>query len=329
MEISILGGGSWATAMAHSLSYKHDVLLYVRNKENCDNINLYHENKRYLKGYKLKENIRASQDIDKVLKNKIIVNAIPTQNIRGMLTDFKNLFTKDHIIVNLSKGIEKSTGKRISQIFEEFVPFCEYACLSGPSHAEEVIDDKYTSVVISSMNEDLAKNLQTIFSSNYLRIYTNTDLVGVEFGGAVKNVLALGIGMLDGLNMGDNPKAALMTRGIHEMARFCLAMGGQRNTLYGLAGLGDLIVTAISRHSRNRNAGELIGKGHSIDDLEKEINMVVEGIPTALALYEISEKKGIYMPITKMIYQILYKDLGLYQAADKLMNNADKEEFDF
>lgn len=329
MEISILGGGSWATAMAHSLSYKHDVLLYVRNKENCDNINLYHENKRYLKGYKLKENIRASQDIDKVLKNKIIVNAIPTQNIRGMLTDFKNLFTKDHIIVNLSKGIEKSTGKRISQIFEEFVPFCEYACLSGPSHAEEVIDDKYTSVVISSMNEDLAKNLQTIFSSNYLRIYTNTDLVGVEFGGAVKNVLALGIGMLDGLNMGDNPKAALMTRGIHEMARFCLAMGGQRNTLYGLAGLGDLIVTAISRHSRNRNAGELIGKGHSIDDLEKEINMVVEGIPTDLALYEISEKKGIYMPITKMIYQILYKDLGLYQAADKLMNNADKEEFDF
>lgn len=329
MEISILGGGSWATAMAHNLSFKHDVLLYVRNKEDCDNINLYHENKKYLKGYKLSDNIKASQDINDCLKNKIIVNAIPTQNIRSMLEEYSSLFPKDSIIVNLSKGIEKTSGKRISQIFEQYLPDCQYACLSGPSHAEEVIEDKYTSVVISSTDEDLAKKLQAIFSSDFLRIYTNTDLVGVEFGGAVKNVLALGIGMLDGLNMGDNPKAALMTRGIHEMARFCIAMGGERNTLYGLAGLGDLIVTATSKHSRNRNAGELLAQGCSVDKLENEIKMVVEGIPTAAALYEISNDKNIYMPITKVIYQILYENLSLDGAAVSLMSKADKEEFDF
>lgn len=329
MEISILGGGSWATAMAHSLSDKHDVLLYVRNKENCDNINHNHENKRYLKGYKLKDNIRATQDISEIFKNKIIVNAIPTQNIRGMLEDFHSLFPIDAIIVNLSKGIEKTTYKRISEIFNEFVPECKYACLSGPSHAEEVIEDKFTSLVVSSIDEVLAKELQSIFSSDYLRIYTNTDLIGVEYGGAVKNVLALGIGMLDGLNMGDNPKAAMMTRGIHEMARFCMAMGGDRNTLYGLAGLGDLIVTATSKHSRNRNAGELLAKGISLDHLETEINMVVEGVPTAVALYEISQKKHIYMPITKATYQILYENLSLHEAALGLMNNAEKDEFDF
>ncbi|MDO5027055.1 MAG: NAD(P)H-dependent glycerol-3-phosphate dehydrogenase [Tissierellia bacterium] len=329
MEISILGGGSWATAMAHNLSFKHDVLLYVRNKEDCDNINIHHENKKYLKGYKLKENIRATQDIKQCFKNRIIVNAIPTQNIRSVLEEFSDFFPKDAVIVNLSKGIEKGSGKRISEIFEQYLTDCDYTCLSGPSHAEEVIDNKYTSVVISSKNEELARELQTIFSSDFLRIYTNTDLVGVEFGGAVKNVLALGIGMLDGLNMGDNPKAALMTRGIHEMARFCIAMGGERNTLYGLAGLGDLIVTATSNHSRNRNAGELLAQGCSIEKLENEIKMVVEGIPTAVALYEISKEKNIYMPITKVIYQILYENLSLYDAAISLMSRADKEEFDF
>lgn len=329
MEISILGGGSWATAMAHNLSEKHDVLLYVRSKENYDNINIHHENKKYLKNYKLSSNIRATQDIKEIFKNKIVVNAIPTQNIRGMLEEFSEFFPKDTIIVNLSKGIEKNTYKRISEIFYEFLPNCKFACLSGPSHAEEVIDDKFTSLVASSNDEQLARQIQGIFSSNHLRIYTNTDLIGVEFGGAVKNVLALGIGMLDGLEMGDNPKAAMMTRGIHEMARFCMEMGGDRNTLYGLAGLGDLIVTATSRHSRNRNAGELLAKGFTIDQLEKEINMVVEGVPTAVALYEISNKKNIYMPITKVIYQILYDNLSLYDAAISLMSNADKDEFDF
>lgn len=329
MRISILGGGSWGTAVAHNLSSRHEILMYIRKKEDCDQINLNHENSKYLPGHKLSQSIKATYSIEEVLDNEIVINAIPTQNIRGLLENHASKFNKDSIIVNLSKGIEKNSGKRISEIFKEYLPNNIYSTLSGPSHAEEVIEDKYTSVVISSENEDINKKLQSIFSSDTLRVYTNDDLIGVEYGGAIKNVLALGIGMLDGLDAGDNPKAALMTRGIHEMSRFCLAMGGQRNTLYGLAGLGDLIVTATSKHSRNRKAGELIGKGHTIDQLENEIKMVVEGVPTTLALYKISREKDIYMPITDVIYKILYKNLSIYEAAEKMMSKVEKEEFDF
>lgn len=329
MQISILGGGSWGTAMAQNISRKHDVLMYIRNNDNCHDININHENKRYLPGVKLRENIFASNDIEEVLNNEIVINAIPTQNIRSMLEENASKFNPKSIIVNLSKGIEKTTSKRISEIFKEFLPNNKYACLSGPSHAEEVILDIPTSIVISSDDEDLAKYLQGELSSDSLRIYTNKDLVGVEYGGAVKNVLALSIGMLDGLGIGDNPKAALMTRGIHEMTRFCIEMGGDRNTLYGLAGLGDLIVTAMSRHSRNRKAGELIGKGYTVKQLADEINMVVEGVPTCKALYNISKDKNIYMPITDVIYKILYENLSIKDATAELMTKADKDEFDF
>lgn len=329
MQISILGGGSWGTAMASNISGKNDVIMYIRNESNCDDINYNHENKRYLPGIKLNENIKATTDISKVLNNEIIINAIPTQNIRAMLESYSHLFNKDSIIVNLSKGIERTTSKRISEIFKEFLPDNKYAALSGPSHAEEVIINIPTSVVISSEDEELSKHLQAILSSDSLRIYTNNDLVGVEYGGAVKNVLALSIGMLDGLGIGDNAKAALVTRGIHEMTRFCISMGGDRNTLYGLAGLGDLIVTAFSRHSRNRKAGELIGKGYTVDHLENEINMVVEGVPTCDALYRMSCENNIYMPITTVIYKILYNNLSIEEATKELMNRADKDEFDF
>lgn len=329
MNISILGGGSWGTAMAKALSVNHDILMYIRNDEYAKQINEDHENSRYLKGYKLPENIRATTDIKEVLKNKIIINAIPTQNIRSMLEKSSKDFNEDSIIINLSKGIEKGTNKRISEVFKEYLPKNKFVALSGPSHAEEVIEDMPTSIVIASEDENLAKDLQKIISNENLRIYTNTDLVGVEYGGAVKNVIALGIGMVDGKGFGDNPKAAIMTRGIHEMVRFCLEMGGDRNTLYGLAGLGDLIVTATSRHSRNRRAGELIGKGYTVDQLENEINMVVEGISTSKALYDISVERNIYMPITSTIYKILYENLEIKDAIKQLMNNVEKEEFDF
>lgn len=329
MEITILGGGSWGTAMANNLAKNHNVLMYVRNKENCDDINNHHENRRYLKGNKLSLNITATTDIKKALKNKIVINAIPTQNIRKILEENYMYFDKESIIVNLSKGIEKKTFKRISEVFKEFLPNNKFVALSGPSHAEEVILDVPTSLVLSVEDPELAEYLQKELKSDSLRIYTNFDIIGVEYGGAVKNVLALGIGMIDGLSLGDNPKATIMTRGIHEMARFCIEMGGNRNTLYGLAGLGDLIVTATSKHSRNRKAGELIAKGYSIDQLENEIKMVVEGISTAKALYEISKNKNIYMPITNIIYRILYENLSIKEAARELMTKVDKSEFDF
>lgn len=329
MEISILGGGSWGTAMAKELSNKYDVLLYVRNEETKNYINENHKNNRYLTDYILPKNIKASSDIKKVLKNKYIINAIPTQKIRSMLEENAKYFNDNSIIINLSKGIEENTNKRISEIFYEFLPNNSFVTLSGPSHAEEVIEGIPTSIVASSENIELAKEVQSLLISPTLRIYTNSDLIGVEYGGAVKNVLALGLGILDGLNYGDNTKAAVLTRGILEMTRFCVKMGGQRSTLFGLAGLGDLIVTATSRHSRNRKAGELIGLGHTLDSLENDIHMVVEGIPTCKALYNLSLEKHIYMPLTKVIYKVLYENLSIDEATKALMTNTGKEEFDF
>lgn len=328
MDITVLGGGSWGTAISKELSKKHDVYIYVRNEENVKYINNNHKNNKYLTEFTLPENIKASSDIKSLLQNKIIVNTIPTQKIRTMLEQNHSFFNKDSIVVNLSKGIEINTNKRIAEIFEEFLDN-EIVSLSGPSHAEEVIKSIPTSLVAASKNIDTAEFIQDNFSTETLRIYTNPDIIGVEYGGAVKNVLAIGIGILDGLEFGDNSKAALMTRGIHEMTRFCISMGGNQNTLYGLAGIGDLIVTATSIHSRNRKAGELIGRGHTVETIESEIGMVVEGIPTSKALYEISKSQNIYMPITNVIYKILYENLDFRDALNILMTKGKKSEFEF
>lgn len=329
MEISILGGGSWGTAMAKELSKKYNILMYIRNEKSRDEINNNHKNDRYLVDYLLPENIKATSDISQALNNKYVINAIPTQKIRSLLEENSKYFNSNNIIINLSKGIEQTTSKRISQIFEEFLPKNKFLTLSGPSHAEEVIDSVPTSVVISGTDMETAIEVQDLLMSDTFRIYTNEDLVGVEFGGAIKNVLALGIGILDGLKIGDNAKAAILTRGIHEMTRFCMAMGGKQNTLYGLTGLGDLIVTATSQHSRNRKAGELIGQGHTIDSLENDIGMVVEGIATCKAIYEISLRDNIYMPITEVIYKTLYENIDIDTATNYLMSRNGKNEFDF
>lgn len=329
MKISVLGGGSWATAISKELSKKYDISMYVRDELNANSINEKHQNAKYLKDNILPDNIKAYTNIEDVLVNKYIINAIPTQKIRSMLEDYADKFSKDSIIINLSKGIEMVTNLRISEIFKEFLPNNRFVALSGPSHAEEVIKAVPTSLVAASEDCDTAKEIQDLMISETFRVYTNDDLIGVEFGGAVKNVLAIGVGIIDGKDFGDNTKAAVITRGIHEMTRFCIAMGGDRNTLYGLAGIGDLIVTATSQHSRNRKAGELIGQGHTIDSLEKDIGMVVEGIPTCKALYEISLKKDIYMPLTNIIYNILYNDMDVSTAVEILMSKSGKNEFEF
>lgn len=328
MKITVLGGGSWATAISKEISSKYDVEMYVRNQETIRSINENHTNDRYLIGNTLPDNIKASSDLESLLKNKYVINTIPTQKIRSMLEENHQLFNEDSVIINLSKGIEVGSNKRISEIFKEFLPNNGYVCLSGPSHAEEVIKSVPTSIVCASEDDKLAKEVQKLLISDSLRVYTNSDLIGTEYGGAVKNVLAIGVGILDGQGLGDNSKAAIITRGIHEMTRFCIKMGGKQNTLYGLAGLGDLIVTATSQHSRNRKAGELIGQGHTIDSLENDIGMVVEGISTAKALYEISKEKEIYMPITSVIYSILYEGMNFTEATECLMNKDAKSELE-
>lgn len=328
INIGILGGGSWATAMASLIGEKEPVIMYMRNEKDSEFFNENHENRKYLKGNKLSENVYASSDIKEVVENKeIIINAIPTQSSRDVLNQCREYVSRETIIMNISKGIEVNTKERISQIVEDILPNNTYAILSGPSHAEEVITKNETSIVIASKDENTRKMIQERLSRSYFRIYTNDDVIGVELGGALKNVLALGIGVANGLGVGDNGVAALITRGMYEMSKFTLAMGGRFTSVYGLAGLGDLIVTGTSKLSRNRKAGELLGKGYTLEEIQKEVGMAIEGIKTCEAVYEISKDKDIDMPISTEIYKMINEGQDPKESINKLMNRQMKDEF--
>ncbi|MFQ9998008.1 MAG: NAD(P)H-dependent glycerol-3-phosphate dehydrogenase [Anaerococcus obesiensis] len=326
MKISIIGAGSWASAIADFLSKDNEVLMYARNIEDVDNINDLHINKKYFADIKLSENIKATNKIEDLLENKIIINAIPTQKTREVLSNIKDGLD-EKILVNLSKGIEIKTLKRISQVIYELNPNCTYAVLSGPSHAEEVIRKMPTALVCACEDEKIAKEIQDIFSKYYLRVYTSTDVIGCEIGGAIKNVLAFGIGMVTGLGFGDNTKAAIMTRGIYEMNKFAISQGADRKTINGLCGIGDLIVTATSMHSRNNRCGILFGKGYSLDDACKEVKTVVEGRPTTKALYNLSKKENIELPITNEIYKVIFENKNPKDSVEVLMNRDKKSEY--
>lgn len=328
MTISILGAGSWATAIAHVLSTKHDVLLYARNMDDVESINQNHVNRKYLSEFKLAENIRATNNLECIFANKYIVNAIPTQSSRSVLEKIKQYVSEDHIFINLSKGLELKTHFRLSEIFYDILGNdITYAVLSGPTHAEEVILEMPTAIVCACEDEKVAKEIQEIFNTDFFRVYSSTDVIGVELGGAIKNTLALGIGIVSGLGYGDNTKAAIMTRGIHEMSRFTESFGAHQQTINGLAGIGDLIVTATSMHSRNNRAGILLGNGLSIEEVTNEINMVVEGIPTTRAIYELAREKNIELPITREIYEILYENKSADESIIELMGRNLKSEF--
>jgi len=328
MEISILGSGSWSTAIASLLSENYDVLIYARNEEDADYINKNHKNRKYLKEFDLAENIKATSNLEDLFKNKYIINGIPTQSIRSVIKKFKPYISSDNVFINLAKGIELGSHKRISEVFcDELGDDISFAVLSGPSHAEEVIKKMPTAVVAASSDINLSKDVQKLFNSDWFRVYSSTDLIGVELGGAIKNTLAFGIGMLDGLGYGDNTKAAVITRGIHEMNRLLISYDANPNTINGLAGVGDLIVTSTSLNSRNYRTGLLIGKGYSMEDAVDKIQMVVEGIPTTKALYQLSLENDIDLPITLEIYKVLYENKNPIDSVSSLMGRSLKSEF--
>lgn len=320
-NICILGGGSWGTALAVVLAKKgYNIDLWLRDKKQCDEINNTRENLKYLQGILLPNNIRATNDIIKAVSNKkIIVSAVPTHAVRETMKVIKNHICGEPIIVNVAKGIEIDTLLRVSEVVAEEIPNAEYTILSGPSHAEEVARDTPTTVVAASTKKAVAELIQDVFMTPKFRVYTNPDVIGVELGGALKNVIALGAGISDGLGYGDNTKAALMNRGFVEIARIGEAMGANKMTFAGLSGIGDLIVTCTSMHSRNRRAGILIGQGHSLEKATESIGMVVEGVKTAKAAYELSKKYGVTMPITEEIYKVLYNGADVKNAVVKLM----------
>ncbi len=326
-RIGILGGGSWSTAIAHQLSKSFSMTLYVRKSDQAASINDSHINHRYFPQVTLKDGIRATTDLQACIADKtLIVLGIPTQHLREVLAETRGKIASDTLLVNISKGIEVSTGKRISEIVAEFYPDNPFAVLSGPTHAEEVIADMPTAIVAASTSEEVAKRVQNVFMTESFRVYTNTDLVSVELGGAVKNVLAIGLGIADGLNYGDNTKAALITRGMHELVKFGVKLGASKETLYGLSGLGDLIVTATSVHSRNYRAGRLIGRGYTVAEAEKEIAMVVEGFKTCKSVYRLSRDHQLSMPIAEEIYNVLYNGYDVTKSVDNLMLRDKKHE---
>ncbi len=327
MKIGIIGGGSWGTAISKNLSLNgHDVYIWTIEEKVFESFR-WNENPYYLPGIKLPKNINCSMDIDFVQKDAdILVFALPTQVIREVIKQIKN---KSAIYVNLSKGLEISTVKQINKIFYEKFPDCKYCTLSGPSHAEEVSKNIPTSIVAASYDVRIANRIQKIFNGNNLRIYTNTDLNGIEICGALKNIYAIGAGIIDGLGPWDNTKAALITRSLVEMVRIGSLFGAMKETFMGLAGIGDLIVTCNSVHSRNRFVGEKIGLGKKLDEILNNMNMIAEGIYTAKAICNFSDKNDIEMPIARAIYDVLYNNSDPEKSIKKLMERSLKKEFNW
>lgn len=328
MKVCVLGGGSWGTALAKVLNENgHDVKVWMRNKDRCAEINNCHVNKKYLPKVELPRSLIFSTDIDDCLNSvKFVLLAIPTQNIRSVLKNLKDEYKEDKVFINVAKGIEIGTDNLISEIIAEETNNSIYVVLSGPSHAEEV-GLKLPTVITSACSDiSIAKRVQDLFMNDYLRIYTNNDVRGVELGGALKNIIALGAGISDGVGFGDNAKAALITRGITEITRLGLKLGAKDSTFAGLSGLGDLIVTCTSNHSRNRRCGFLIGQGYTKEDAVSEVGMVVEGITTTIAAYEISKKLNIDMPIVEAMYEIVENGVDVNEAVKKLMNRDKKGE---
>ena len=329
-QIGVLGGGSWGTALGVLLANKgYDVTMWLREKSQVEEINETRINNKYLPDVVLPPNLKITNYLEySIYKKNALILAMSTHGIRDVLTKAHNHVKANQIIVNVSKGIESDTLLRISQVVEEFLPENSYVVLSGPSHAEEVAKNMPTTVVSASRDKKSAEYIQDLFFTSNFRVYTNPDVIGVELGGALKNIIALGAGISDGLNYGDNTKAALMTRGMIEMARLGEKMGANINTFSGLSGMGDLIVTCTSMHSRNRRAGILIGQGIKVDDAIKKIGMVVEGIKTTKSAYNLAKKHNIEMPITSEIYGVLYEGKDVKNAVLNLMVRDKKNELE-
>lgn len=327
-KVSVIGGGSWGTALARELANNgHDTILYIRNKEDLKYIEEFRENKKYLPGANLPNNLKYSGDLKESVKDReYILLSVTTASTREILNKLKGIITEDVILINASKGIEENTLMRISEIAAEILPDNKFVSLSGPTHAEEVALDYPSTIVAASYDLDAAQKVQNLFMSDTLRVYTNDDLIGVELSGALKNIIALGAGMLDGMGYGDNSKAALITRGLAEITKLGIKMGALPSTFYGLTGVGDLIVTCTSKHSRNRKCGELIGKGYSAKEAVENVGMVVEGIKTTNAAYLLAKKYGVEMPITNILYDVIHNEKDVKIAVQELMQREKKHE---
>ena len=327
-KIGVIGAGSWGTALAWLLANNgHEVTLWSIIKDEVKMLQETREHKTKLPGVKLQEDIQVTTDLEAAMKDKdVLVLAVPSPFTRSTSRMMKPFATEGQLIVNVAKGVEETTLLTLSEIVEEEIPQAQVAVLSGPSHAEEVGKGLPTTCVVGARSRETAEYLQGIFMSPVFRVYTSPDILGIELGAALKNVIALAAGVADGLGYGDNTKAALITRGIAEISRLGIAMGAKAETFFGLSGIGDLIVTCASVHSRNRKAGYLIGQGYTMQEAMDEVQMVVEGVYSAKAALALSQKYHVEMPIIVEVNKVLFENKKAADDVDGLMQRMKKDE---
>jgi len=333
MKIGVIGAGSWGTTIANLLAMKgYSVILWVYEENLCRRIRENRVNDVYLPEITLSENIKTTNSLEEALSGmEMVVSAVPSQLVRKVISKAVSFISEKAVIVSLSKGIEDGTLMLMSDLLKDVLPpkLHKNLCyLSGPSFAKEVAQKMPTAVVIASENREAAQKAQELFTTSYFRVYTHDDIEGVELGGAVKNVIAIATGISDGLGFGYNTRAALITRGLAEIARLGVKLGANPLTFSGLAGMGDLVLTCTGELSRNRTIGLKIGKGMTLNEATEGMKMVAEGIATAKAVYELSRKVAVDMPIAEHVYKILYEGLPAKEAVISLMSRESKKELE-
>ena len=320
-DVAIIGAGSWGTALGLLLCNNgHDVTICSENEKEIKSLKEHREHLTKLPGVKLPDSVRFTTDEQEVCKDaELLVMVVPSPFIRSTAKRVAPYITEAQTIVNVSKGIEDESLKTLTEVIHEEIPQSKVGVLSGPSHAEEVGKRMPTTVVAGAKDKETALMIQDAFMNDYFRVYASPDVIGIELGGALKNVIALAAGVGDGLGCGDNAKAAIITRGIAEIIRLGTAMGGKLETFAGLSGIGDLIVTCESKHSRNRKAGFLMGQGKTYKEAMDEVQMVVEGVYSAKAAYKLSRKYDVEMPIVSVVNQVLFEDLNAAEGMKMLL----------
>jgi glycerol-3-phosphate dehydrogenase (NAD(P)+) len=327
MTISIIGAGGWGTALAIQAAKKNKTLLWVYSQEEAKPLLSKRENSDYLPGVKIPEDIEITCDVAKAAESEMLVFVAPSKYFRSVASRFKGLIHKKHLLVSATKGFEFPSEKRMSVVLNEELPnHKDIVVISGPSHAEEVARNAPTSIVAASRNEKSAALVQEAFSNEYFRLYRHKDVIGVEVAAAAKNVIAIAAGMLRGFGIGDNTMAALITRGLAEIKRLGLKLGASQSTFAGLAGVGDLIVTCISKHSRNGRVGEALAKGQNIEEILSSTKMVAEGVETVKSIVRLETEKKIVMPISHFVYDVLYHQMDPAEGLKGLMSRPLKNE---
>ncbi|MDQ3570997.1 MAG: NAD(P)-dependent glycerol-3-phosphate dehydrogenase [Actinomycetota bacterium] len=328
-RVTVIGAGSWGTTVAAIASLRATTVLWARTKELADEIDLAHRNGAYLAQHSLPEVLRATASLDEALDSaELVLMAVPSHGFRQVLARAEPLIGASTPIISLAKGVEQGSLKRMTEVITEIAPGRPAGVVTGPNFAQEIMAGLPAATVVAVEDQDLAAGLQRLLCTDALRVYTNPDVAGCEVAGAIKNVMAIAAGMADGMQLGDNARAALVTRGLHEMARLGVVLGGQPLTFSGLTGLGDLVATCVSRHSRNRYVGEELGKGRGIDDIVPEMIMVAEGVKSSPAVLELAARVGVEMPIAEEVVDVLYHGKKAAEAIPSLMRRETKPELD-